>query len=117
MVFNDGISVGVASTAALCATSATLLAAFAFKNSLLKKIGVKAEAEAKAPKRWMRVGTVSQLLIYPIKGCAGIHVKQAKVTQLGLSLKGKAYSVSRWPVAVNLLAYNLQRVHRWGIPS
>lgn len=36
------------------------------------------------PKKWIRVGTVKELLMYPIKSCKRVHVQKATCTQIGL---------------------------------
>jgi len=39
----------------------------------------------KGPQKWVRVGTVTQLVIYPVKAFQGTHVDEATVTKVGLS--------------------------------
>jgi len=38
------------------------------------------------PKKWVRVGTVSSLLMYPIKSCKGVLVSQSTVSTVGLKV-------------------------------
>ncbi len=40
------------------------------------------------PKKWIRVGTVKDLIIYPIKSCKGVSVPEVTATNIGL--KGKS---------------------------
>jgi len=40
------------------------------------------------PKKWVRVGTVTNLILYPIKSCQGIYVEEASCEMIGL--KGTA---------------------------
>lgn len=63
--------------AAAVATGA--LTGIAFKSGrsdVKKKIAV--------PKKWIRVGTVKELVIYPIKSCKGVNIHEATCTQIGL---------------------------------
>nr|XP_056708817.1 mitochondrial amidoxime reducing component 2-like [Euleptes europaea] len=47
-------------------------------------LGVAAWRRRRAGGELVRVGTVSELLIYPVKSCRGVSVQQAEVTRLGL---------------------------------
>jgi hypothetical protein len=38
----------------------------------------------KIPDKWIRVGTITELIIYPVKSLPGVHVDKAIVTSLGL---------------------------------
>jgi len=39
------------------------------------------------PQRWVQVGKLSKLIIYPIKSCPGVVVDSAVITRLGLKCK------------------------------
>jgi hypothetical protein len=39
------------------------------------------------PEKWVRVGKVESLIIFPIKSCPGVQVNEAVVTTLGLKCK------------------------------
>jgi hypothetical protein len=39
------------------------------------------------PEKWVLVGKVSKLIIFPIKSCQGVEVDEAVVTALGLKCK------------------------------
>lgn len=36
-------------------------------------------------KKWVCVGRVSKLILYPVKSCQGIHVDEATATMIGLN--------------------------------
>jgi len=38
----------------------------------------------KAPEKWIKVGTISDLIVYPVKSVAGIYVHEGTATKLGL---------------------------------
>lgn len=64
---------------AVAATAASVLTGVVLKGSRTvtkKTISV--------PKKWVRVGTVKELLMYPIKSCKRVHVREATCTQIGL---------------------------------
>lgn len=42
-----------------------------------------------APEKWIRVGTVKELTLYPVKSCKGIRVDEATTTMIGM--KGSDY--------------------------
>jgi len=51
------------------------------------------------PDKWIRVGTVKKLILYPVKSCKGVEVDEAKTTQIGL--KGSNYLRDRVFMIVN----------------
>jgi hypothetical protein len=57
-------------------------------NNLLNKMSARSSNVIKTPDKWVRVGTISQLIIYPVKAMPGVYVNKAKVTQLGLAQAG-----------------------------
>ena len=67
-------------------TTAALSAAACVTSAALAALAVKARSGSgnKIPQKWIRVGTVSELMIYPVKGCQGTHVREATLTKLGL---------------------------------
>ena len=44
----------------------------------------------KVPKKWIRVGEVSNLTLYPVKSCQGIDVNEATASAMGL--KGEVHA-------------------------
>lgn len=54
---------------------------------IAKKIIKASESVDTLPEKWVKVGQINELLIYPVKGMPGISVKEASVGRLGL--KGK----------------------------
>lgn len=36
------------------------------------------------PQKWVRVGAVSEIILYPVKSCKGINVHEATCTKIGL---------------------------------
>jgi len=39
-------------------------------------------------KRFEKIGTVKQLVVYPVKSCKGVYIKEAECTKFGLSVNG-----------------------------
>jgi len=63
-----------------------LLAGITLKTVMNKMS--KHQEDLKTPEKWMQVGTVSKLIIYPVKAMPGIEVNEAEITPLGLSHLG-----------------------------
>jgi len=65
----------------LCVSSlvAVLASAWFWKKNTLKDVP--------KPQKWVKVGTVSKLIIYPVKSCSGVIVETAVFTQMGLKCK------------------------------
>ncbi len=62
----------------LCVTSIVVLSKTLFrKKSKSTKVQIK-------PEKWVKVGTVKRLIIYPIKSCAGALIEKGEITRLGL---------------------------------
>jgi hypothetical protein len=36
------------------------------------------------PKKWQRVGELSELMLFPVKSCAGISLQEAECTEYGI---------------------------------
>ena len=66
----------VAALAASAAGISGLVATYIFND---RKNGLQG-----VPQKWIKVGTVSHLFLYPVKSCQGISVKEATATTLGL---------------------------------
>jgi hypothetical protein len=49
---------------------------------LSKKLS--AQKHKVTPTKWVRVGSVKELILYPVKSCQGIHVNEAETTIIGL---------------------------------
>ncbi len=71
---------------ALCVSFiAILTSAFLWKKSKVKQVPVaQCTNVALKPEKWVKVGTVKKLIIYPIKSCAGTVVEKGVITTLGL---------------------------------
>ena len=39
-------------------------------------------------KKFERIGTVKELVVYPVKSCQGVYVNEAECTQFGLRVNG-----------------------------
>lgn len=52
--------------------------------SELQRQGNKLTKEDEVPKKWIRVGAVSELILYPVKSCKGVNVHEATCTDIGL---------------------------------
>lgn len=50
---------------------------------------IKSKPQENVPEKWIRVGKVKELILYPIKSCKGIRVDEATITKVGL--KGSDY--------------------------
>lgn len=73
--------------AGLSAAAATgALASRAISDLQAKRI-VQENTEEPVPKKWIRVGAVCELILYPVKSCKGVNVHEAVCTDIGL--KGK----------------------------
>ena len=44
-------------------------------------------ASGNALQKWVKVGTVKKLIVYPVKSCKGVEVETAQITELGLAGK------------------------------
>ena len=53
------------------------VATYVWKEYISKK-------SLQSPKKWIRVGTVKDLILYPIKSCKGVYVGEATATLIGL---------------------------------
>lgn len=62
----------------LCITSIVVLS-----KTLFRKKSKPSKAQLK-PEKWVKVGTVKKLIIYPIKSCAGTFIEKGKLTTIGL---------------------------------
>ncbi|ODM93203.1 Mitochondrial amidoxime-reducing component 1 [Orchesella cincta] len=80
-MYSGNINLVQSSTAvsALCISSlaALLTSAWLWKKTQLLKTHPK-------PQKWVKVGTVGKLHIYPIKSCSAVNLEKAVLTQIGL---------------------------------
>jgi hypothetical protein len=65
-------------TAGVSAVALASGAAFGLLASNLKSV------KPQEPKKWVRVGVVSELCLFPVKSCQGIQVDEASTTMIGL---------------------------------
>lgn len=75
----------------LCVSSIAVLASAYFwkKSRVSQKISSSVEKVAAKPEKWVKVGTVKKLIIFPIKSCAGTVVERGVLTTLGLKCKNQ----------------------------
>ncbi|CAL8082895.1 unnamed protein product [Orchesella dallaii] len=80
---SDDANIWQASTtiSAVCISS---IAAILASTWFWKKPGSKECKPSLKPQKWVKVGNVKKLIVYPIKSCAGVVVEKAVVTTLGL---------------------------------
>jgi len=73
---------------ALCVSFIAVLTSIFFwkKSKLLVQQVTQAPCNnvALKPEKWVKVGTVKSLIIYPIKSCAGNVVQKGVITTMGL---------------------------------
>lgn len=73
---------------ALCVSFIAILTSlFLWKKSKVQQVQVsqsQCNKVALKPEKWVKVGTVKRLIIYPIKSCAGTVVEKGVITTLGL---------------------------------
>lgn len=75
-----------AAFSALCVTTAALFAtcAYLWKKSRQYKEAVSTNQGELKPQKWVKVGRVNKLIVYPVKSCQGVLVDKAVITTLGL---------------------------------
>lgn len=49
-----------------------------------RKFFAKSLDSHKVPEKWLRVGTVKKVIIYPVKSCRGVELGMAAATPIGL---------------------------------
>jgi len=87
MSSNEACTSNTVSLSALWISSLAVLAsAYLWKRSQTKasKITSDTNQSTSKPEKWVKVGTVKKLIVYPIKSCAGVIVDKAVITTLGL---------------------------------
>lgn len=77
MKFSDSASWESTALVAGAAVAAILTTGIALKVFLKR-------TRRRFPQKWIKVGTLSKLTIFPIKSCRGVSVPEANVTKLGL---------------------------------
>jgi hypothetical protein len=56
------------------------------------------------PEKWIKVGTVKTLTLYPVKSCCGIDVDEAQIAEMGL--KGKRECILTFlAIAISVIVY------------
>jgi len=66
--------------------AATAISAAVATGSLATLIWSKSKTKNVMPERWVKVGTVSEMYIYPIKSCRAMAVPEAEAAPLGLKV-------------------------------
>ncbi|CAG7820426.1 unnamed protein product [Allacma fusca] len=66
-------------------SAAALSAAFA-TGSVATLLWGKLNKEKMKPEKWIRVGTVGELMVYPVKSCQGTSVNECTATEIGFKV-------------------------------
>lgn len=76
---------GKVPTAALVVSAGACMAVGGILGGLMvKKISADASSTDKLPEKWVKVGKIKDLIIYPVKSMVGIPVNEAVLGRLGL---------------------------------
>lgn len=68
----------------ICLSSAALIGSWALGKLSFAIPRGEVKPRRTKPRKWVKVGTVKKLMIYPIKSCQGFSVDKAILTGLGL---------------------------------